>query len=229
LVEVSKKLATGKFDKIINPNYFKNLAANITSYINILKTIESSDADYDNVSDMADSMVELAKAYDRLGEAVMNLNSQVGGIDTEKMTVLKNLAGSVVMLSLMDSTQFGSMMDELESKAGIFLDVMGDTKESTMKEKAPPSPQPTPSKPTSTSAPKPTGGSTAAVKTQAVSSPKPEKSENEKLMSEISKSLAQLSISMAQIQSVVGGPLRTYINTKLTSNKGNDFTLSQKD
>jgi hypothetical protein len=134
LVSVSRKLALGKFDKIINPDYFKNLSQNINSYINIIKSVEESDADYDSVSDMADSMVELAKAYDKLGTAIQGLNGQLGGVDLEKMTMLKNLAGSVVMLSLMDSAQFESMMDSLESKAKILLDVVNDTKESTAKQ-----------------------------------------------------------------------------------------------
>jgi len=227
LVQVSRKLAQGRFNTMINPNYFKNLSQNITSYLNILKSVEEADADYDNVADMADSMVELAKAYDKLGEAVMKLNGQLGGVDVEKMTLLKNLAGSVVMLSLMDSDQFGSMMDALEDKAKILLEVMDDTKTSAPKEAE--------TKPAAGGgATKPGGGATkgvtsggagggAKVKTPEVKkSAPPKESESDKMMMELAKSMSSLSSAVAGINSVISGEgvsLKTYIASKMKSTR----------
>ena len=212
LVSVSRKLSLGKFDKIINPNYFKNLSQNINSYINIIKSVEESDADYDSVSDMADSMVELAKAYDKLGTAIQGLNGQLGGVDLEKMTMLKNLAGSVVMLSLMDSEQFSSMMDALEDKAKILLDVIKDT-EASAKESA------TPTTPV-------TGGKVgggAKVNTTPVKAAAPKESESDKMMNQLIASLSGLQSAVSQIAGVVAGgsgvSLKTYMESKMKAEK----------
>jgi hypothetical protein len=174
-------------------------------------------------------MVELAKAYTKLGEAIGGLNTQLTNVNVEKLGVLKNLAGSVVMLSLMDPAQFSQMMQELESKAGVFLDVMEDTKESSTKDQSvqnTQSPKPTTS---TTTTPRPLKAATTGVRTQTVSSPSQRVSDNDKLMAQISKSLSQLSISMSQIQAVVGGPLRTYISTRLSPSRGNDYNLRLGD
>jgi hypothetical protein len=212
LVSVSRKLSLGKFDKIINPNYFKNLSQNINSYINIIKSVEESDADYDSVSDMADSMVELAKAYDKLGTAIQGLNGQLGGVDLEKMTMLKNLAGSVVMLSLMDSEQFSSMMDALEDKAKILLDVIKDT-EASAKESA------------TTATPAAGGkvGGGAKVNTTPVKAAAPKESESDKMMNQLIASLSGLQSAVSQIAGVVAGgsgvSLKTYMESKMKAEK----------
>ena len=215
LVSVSRKLALGKFDRIINPDYFKNLSQNINSYINIIKSVEESDADYDSVSDMADSMVELAKAYDKLGTAIQGLNGQLGGVDLEKMTMLKNLTGSVVMLSLMDSAQFESMMDALESKAKILLDVVKDTEESTAKQAA--------STPPAAGGAKGGGGGGAKVNTTPVKRAAPKESESDKMMKELGSSLAGLQSAVSQIAGVIAGgggvSLKTYMESKMKTEK----------
>ena len=215
LVSVSRKLALGKFDRIINPDYFKNLSQNINSYINIIKSVEESDADYDSVSDMADSMVELARAYDKLGTAIQGLNGQLGGVDLEKMTMLKNLTGSVVMLSLMDSAQFESMMDSLESKAQILLDVVNDTKESTAKQAAATTP--------AAGGAKGGGGGGAKVNTTPVKRAAPKESESDKMMKELGSSLAGLQSAVSQIAGVIAGgagvSLKTYMESKMKTEK----------
>ena len=196
--------------------------------MNILKSVEEADADYETVGDMADSMVELAKAYDKLGEAVMKLNGQMGAVDLEKMTMLKNLAGSVVMLSLMDSDQFSSMMDALEDKAKILLEVMDDTKTSAPKGAEAAggggAPAAAGAKPgaagTKGAAGAAAGG--AKVKTPDVKKAAPKESESDKMMKELASSLSTLSSSVSNIASVISGEgvsLKTYISSKMKSTR----------
>jgi hypothetical protein len=177
---------------------------------------------------MADSMVELAKAYDKLGEAVMKLNGQMGAVDLEKMTMLKNLAGSVVMLSLMDSDQFESMMDALESKAKILLDVMEDTKTSAPKgveSGGGGAPAATGAKPGAAGTKGAAGaaaGGGAKVKTPDVKKAAPKESDSEKMMMELARSLSTLSSSVSNIASVISGEgvsLKTYISSKMKSTR----------
>jgi hypothetical protein len=196
IVSVSRKLATGRFDKVLNPAYFKNLSDSVNTYINITKSLEEADADYESISDMADSMVELAKAYDRLSEALTNLNGQLGSVDMERMTMLKNLSGSIVMLSLMDSAQFESMMTALESKAKIFVDLMKDTESSAQAGM-----EKTTAKPTEVKA------GTKAGAAPAVKSPTTggKKESSEQIMTDLKNAISSLNSSVGAIVGVIVG------------------------
>jgi len=196
IVSVSRKLATGRFDKVLNPAYFKNLSDSVNTYINITKSLEEADADYESISDMADSMVELAKAYDRLSEALTNLNGQLGSVDMERMTMLKNLSGSIVMLSLMDSAQFESMMTALESKAKIFVDLMKDTESSAQAGM-----EKTTTKPTEVKA------GTKAGAAPAVKSPTTggKKESSEQIMTDLKNAISSLNASVGAIVGVIVG------------------------
>lgn len=126
IVVAAKNLALGKFDKQIPEGWMKNVSNNVKTYVDMAKYIVDSEADDLDIDDITDGMVELANGYALLADGVAKLNTQLEQIDIEKLTALKNLTGSIVLLSLMDSDQFEDMMDALEDKAQIFIDVMND-------------------------------------------------------------------------------------------------------
>ena len=214
IVSISLKLSKGKFDKALNVNFFKSLSDSTQSYINMTKSLESADLNYESVSDMADSMVELAKAYDRLSEAMTNLNGQLGSVDMERMTMLKNLSGSIVMLSLMDSTQFEKMMTSLESKAKIFVDLMKDTEKS-----ATAGMEKTASKPVEVKA-----GTKAATPSTVKTPQQTQKQSAEDAMSKLASAISGLQGQVAVIANVIGGgggntSLQEYMETRMKKNK----------
>jgi len=45
-------------------------------------------------------------------------------IDLEKMAALRSLTGTVVLMSLMDATQFTAMMDAFEQRASVLVDTI---------------------------------------------------------------------------------------------------------
>jgi hypothetical protein len=128
LVNVSKKLELGKFNKIINPNWIDNVKSTITSYVDLAKFIETNGADDVDISETVDNLVKLSEGYGLMAENLESLNSQINNIDLEKMSALRSLTGSVVLLSLMDPDQFENMMDALEEKSEIFTDVINNMK-----------------------------------------------------------------------------------------------------
>lgn len=207
IVLSSKKLDSGKFDKPLDPKYFKNLKDSTNIYIGITKALEKADMDYDAVTDMADSMIELANAYERLSESLGKLNGQLGSVDMERMTMLKNLTGSIVMVSLLDAVQFENMMSSLESKAKIFVNIMNDTMQSTKESMPMVTPQEVrPGKPQA---------STSNVKTQ-----KPQEDKNKESIDMLSKSIGRLEGYLAQLTQVIAGTgdssnvsLKEYLNS----------------
>ena len=126
LVNVSRKLSIGKFDKIINPSWINNIKSTIRSYVDLAKFIETNDAEDVDISDTVDNLVKLSEGYGLMAENLESLNSQINNIDLEKMSALRSLTGSVVLLSLMDADQFEDIMDALEEKSEIFTDVINN-------------------------------------------------------------------------------------------------------
>ena len=196
-------ISKGKYNTVISREYLNNLLAGIDTYIKLSNKISESDIDYDGIKDFSDGMVRLANAYEKLSKSLGSLNSQLSQVDIERMTMLKNLSGSIVMLSLMDSDQFESMMDALESKAKIFVDVIKDTNESVNSEpKAP------------ISANKTIKTQTPAIKTKLAVSNN-ENDTMEKLLSGISS----LNASVSSINNIVNGTIKEYMDKKKISDK----------
>jgi hypothetical protein len=64
-------------------------------------------------------MSSMASAYYELAESVSKLTSSMRDLDLDKLNALKSLSGNIVLMSLIDSEQFGQMMDTLEDKSSI--------------------------------------------------------------------------------------------------------------
>jgi hypothetical protein len=97
------------------------ISNSIKMYSDLSNTNKSSD-----ISSTISGMKNLADGYEILAKGISSLNREINKIDTDKLIALKNLTGSIVLLSLMDSEQFEKMMNALEDKAKIFVDVMND-------------------------------------------------------------------------------------------------------
>jgi hypothetical protein len=93
----------------------------ITSLINGLSKFIGIIGDVNGVSIKNDTFKNMAVGIDQLVSSIDKLNNV---IDIDKMNALRNLTGTVVMMSLMDSDQFGNMMDKLEQKSNVFASVI---------------------------------------------------------------------------------------------------------
>lgn len=134
IVEISKILSSGKYKEIPN-GYMSNLTKSIMEYSNLIDYLRGKDT-YDTkflgiTVDKSSEISRMADDYDRLSDSITNLSSSIESINIEKISALKTLSGSIVLMSLMDSDQFSNMMDTLESKAKIFVDVINDIESGT--------------------------------------------------------------------------------------------------
>jgi hypothetical protein len=77
-----------------------------------------------NVIGITYGLTKIANSYDALSKSVKSLSTAINSLDLQKLDSLKTLSGSVILLSLMDKEQFSKMMDELEAKTGIFVNIM---------------------------------------------------------------------------------------------------------
>ena len=74
-------------------------------------------------------MSSMASAYYELAESVSKLTRSMKDLDLDKLNALKSLSGNIVLMSLIDSSQFEQMMDTLENKSniitGLFDNIFG--------------------------------------------------------------------------------------------------------
>ena len=108
-----------------------NLTSNIIQYSKLLSYLKGTNESETKLLGLvtisrASDITRMASDYDKLANSIQNLSGAIQSIDVERITALKTLTGSIVLMSLMDSDQFNSMMDSLESKARIFVDVIND-------------------------------------------------------------------------------------------------------
>jgi hypothetical protein len=107
--------------------YMKSLSDNVRMYVDLVEYLESKDLDslsFLSVLGVTSGLSKLAEGYEKLSKGVKSLGSALGSIDMEKIEALNRISGNVILMSLMDSDQFESMMDALEEKAGIFVKVV---------------------------------------------------------------------------------------------------------
>ncbi len=127
MVEAANSLNEGKFTANIPEGYMKSLSDNVKMYVDLVEYLESKDLDslsFLSVLGITSGLSKLAEGYEKLSKGVESLGNALGSIDMEKIEALNRISGSIILMSLMDSDQFESMMDALEAKAGIFVKVV---------------------------------------------------------------------------------------------------------
>ena len=69
-------------------------------------------------------MVKIANAYDTLAKAVKNFSGAINGLNVGKLHEFRVLTGNLAMLSAMDSSMFSNMLKVLESRSGVFANML---------------------------------------------------------------------------------------------------------
>jgi len=119
------------FDIQIDPNFVTKMSKNILDYQNLVKSMSSyktssfaSMLGMDPVQRVANGMVKIATAYDKLARAIKNFSSALNGLDPMRVRSFTVLTGNIAMLSALDSTMFNNMLKVLESRSGVFANML---------------------------------------------------------------------------------------------------------
>jgi hypothetical protein len=140
----------------LDPAWMINVEMNVKRYVRLARWLTDKNPKLNALGNAVYNMYKIADGYSQLAKGVSKLNTELKKLDVEKLSILKNLTGSIVLMSLMDADQFKKMMDALEKKAKIFVDVMSATDKKKPKE---------PIKPPSNNVKVSSGGSKGAAKT----------------------------------------------------------------
>lgn len=133
IVRSAKILAGGAryFNTTIDPNFVKKLSKNIVDYMALVDRLSKyktssfrSLIGMDPVQNIANGMVKIAGAYDKLARAIKNFSSALNGMDAVKVNSFTRLTGNLALLSAMDSTMFSNMLRVIETRSGVFADLL---------------------------------------------------------------------------------------------------------
>jgi hypothetical protein len=121
------------FSTNIDPDFVKKMSPNIISYVDLAKSIQqkmgagglvSNLVGADPISQISKGMVKLAKSYDVLANSVKNFGNVLSQIDETKIDIFRSLTGNLAILSTLDQEMFNNMLDTLESRSGVFVDLL---------------------------------------------------------------------------------------------------------
>ena len=125
----------GKNLKGISSKWMQTLATNVKVYVELAMWLTEKNPNLKSLGQAVSNMDRIADGYSKLAKGVGKLSTELEKIDMEKLTALRSLTGSIILMSLMDSDQFKEMMDALEDKAKIFVDVINELESKTEKSK----------------------------------------------------------------------------------------------
>ena len=117
----------------INPNYMKNLSSNILYYAKLSAILRKEQTGLnfvknvffgDPISNVANGMVKLAIAYDRLGKSLKNFGGALRSLDSKKLNEFRGMTSNIAVLSALDSQMFDNMLTVLESRSSVFAKML---------------------------------------------------------------------------------------------------------
>jgi len=78
----------------------------------------------DPISRAASGMIKIASAYDKLASAIKGFSGALNSLDGGKVNMFRSLTGNLALLSAMDSNMFSNMLKVLESRSGVFANLL---------------------------------------------------------------------------------------------------------
>lgn len=126
IVALSKVISMGNY-KPIAANWMDSVYQNMKSFLKIMDLMSGQTMSTEVLGfsvSIGRGISKIASDYDKLAQGIQKVSAAITNIDLEKVTALRALTGSVVLLSLMDADQFENVMDALEEKSEILGDLL---------------------------------------------------------------------------------------------------------
>ena len=127
IVAVANSFKNATFSNSIPDGYMKSLTDNVKMYVDLISYLRKNDAtplSFISTSGITHGLTKLVKDYDELSKSITALGTSINSLNLEKLEALQTLNSSIVLMSVMDPTQFQTMMDTFESKAGMYVKIM---------------------------------------------------------------------------------------------------------
>ena len=117
----------------IDPNYMKDISTNVLTFADLANKLAKKQKGQsvmdevlgiDPISRAARGMVKIADAYTTLAKAVKSFSGAINSLNVGKLNAFRVLTGNLAMLSALDSNMFSNMLSVLESRSGVFANML---------------------------------------------------------------------------------------------------------
>lgn len=136
---IDSKFKSGSFDKFPTTSWVTGTIFAIQKVHDIIKMLNFSSIESgiskifggkDPLMTALSNIDLLATSFEKLSNSVKSFTGGISSIDLDKLSAIRSLSNSVVLMSISDSDQFNRMMDRLEDRSGIFADILNSYNES---------------------------------------------------------------------------------------------------
>jgi hypothetical protein len=131
IVALSKIISMGDY-KTMPKDWMDSVYENMKSYFKILDLLDGQGMSTEILGvtiSIGRGISRMASDYEKLAAGIQKVSAAINSIDIDKVTGLRALTGSVVLLSLMDADQFEDVMDALEEKSEILGNILDKASE----------------------------------------------------------------------------------------------------
>jgi hypothetical protein len=133
IMMVDSTFSKGKFTNFPTVSWSDGVIKTLSKFSTILQLVDFSKFEKKfgrniGLSKMVSDIGLLARVFDKLSESLQKVSSSIGLIDSGKIESIRTLTSNVVLLSLMDASQFDRMMSKLEENSQLFGHLLSDSK-----------------------------------------------------------------------------------------------------
>lgn len=121
----ANSMKDAKFN-MIPDGWAEGIAKAVATFSELLNNPKSGILDWMRLQVIGYSFTTLSNSINEFAQSINKLSSELQNLDVEKLNAINRLTGSVVLLSLMDSNQFTSMMEALEEKTEGFINILNE-------------------------------------------------------------------------------------------------------
>jgi len=132
---VDKKFQSGNWQKFPSVQWVNGTILSLQKFRSIISLLSfsslgdgvlSSFGSNNPIVTAVSNIEKLAVSFEKLSKSIKSFTDSIKNIDGDKLSAIRSLSTNVIMMSLMDPTQFDAMMDKLEKRSGVFADLVKD-------------------------------------------------------------------------------------------------------
>lgn len=131
--KISNSIGNGVYDKYPTKDFIDNTIYALQKFKDIQLLMRFDDVkmgNMDGLTKIVSNVSILAVAFDKLSKSMTSFSNSIGGIDMNRLEMVKGLSSNVILLSLMDPDMLNDVLDKIESKGGVFADLVKNFEES---------------------------------------------------------------------------------------------------
>jgi hypothetical protein len=103
-------------------DWMRGISSALTGFSSLSSRVES--ASDEGILKVSKGVIKTAGAYNLLARAIKNFSNSINSLDVVKVNAFRSLTGNLAILSAMDSNMFSNMLKVIETRSGVFANLL---------------------------------------------------------------------------------------------------------